>query len=284
MKLFVTGATGFIGSHLLNQAHSRGIPVIGLRRSADSEPRVALTHSPQWVTKDLATLEPEDFGDCDTVIHLAAHSANVPYDTLENCLQANVIDSVKAFRAAKAAGVGRFVVAGTCFEYGASAADYERIPVNAPLRPLGSYPASKAAATMALHALAIELDLSVLQFRIFQAYGPGEAESRFWPSLMRAAASGGDFEMSLGTQLRDFIHVEQIAQAFLDAAADKNFSSRGFQIENLGSGETLSLAEFALREWEAAGAEGRLILGSVPMRPNEMMRIVPEMAGRAPLI
>jgi nucleoside-diphosphate-sugar epimerase len=278
MKLFVTGATGFIGSHVLNQANDRGIAVVGLKRAATSEPRIDLDFQPQWVTKELGALQPEDFADCDTLIHLAAHSANVPYDPLESCLQANVIEPVKAFRAAKAAGINRFIVAGTCFEYGSSSNDYERIPVSAPLRPIGSYPASKAAATMAFEALAVELGIGIIQLRIFQAYGPGEAENRFWPSLMKAARAGRDFHMSPGTQVRDFIRVEEIARTFIDTALGGEFPASGMVIRNLGSGTALSLAEFAKREWATAQAVGSLVLGAVPMRTNEMMRIVPDIS------
>jgi len=88
------------------------------------------------------------------------------------------------------------VVVGSCFEYGRSGEWYEFIPPDAPLEPTQTYPASKAAASVAFYQLAVELNLRLSIHRIFQVFGEGEVESRLWPSLRKAAASGADLEMT----------------------------------------------------------------------------------------
>src|ERR1035437_7798950 len=120
MKVFVTGGTGFIGSHFLNRAFQAGHEVVALRRSVESQPRVPLISTTQWVDSPMDELNPDDFADCQVLVHLAAHSANVPYDTLENCIRWNVLAPLKLFSLAADAGVKTFVVAGSCFEYGRS--------------------------------------------------------------------------------------------------------------------------------------------------------------------
>jgi nucleoside-diphosphate-sugar epimerase len=65
-----------------------------------------------------------------------------------------------------------------------------------------TYPASKAAASIAFTQWSIENQLKLKYLRIFQVFGEGEAESRLWPSLRKAALSGNDFDMTHGEQIR----------------------------------------------------------------------------------
>lgn len=277
MKIFVTGGTGFIGSHFLNQAHAAGHSIIAVRRSPESLPRIPLNKEPAWLDKPQDRVLPEDLAGCNTLVHLAAHSANVPYDTLEACIEHNVLAPIKLFRAAINAGIRRFIIAGSCFEYGSAGERYELIPPDAPLEPTASYPASKAAATVAFHALACEQQLEMLTLRIFQVYGEGEAESRFWPSLRRAALAGEDLPMSEGKQIRDFINVTEVAKGFVEALGRDNLKPGQPVVENLGSGNPRSLGAFAEEQWNAFSASGKLQLGAMPMRQNEVMRFVPKM-------
>ena len=275
MKLFVTGGTGFIGSHFLNQAFQAGHEVVALRRSPDSRPRVPLVAEPQWLDKPMDTVSVDDFAGCQALIHLATHSANVPYDTLENCLRENVLAPLKLFSAAVAGGVGQFIVAGSCFEYGRSGERYEYIPPDAPLEPTQTYPASKAAASVAFHAFACEQQVKLLILRVFQVFGEGELESRFWPSLRRAALAGQDFPMTPAEQVRDFIPVEQVARVFLTALAQTDIEPGKPKIENLGTGRPQTLRHFAEHWWKSWNAPGQVQIGALPDRSNEVMRYVP---------
>ena len=278
MRLFLTGGTGFIGSHFINQAHAAGHGIVALRRPGGSSPRVPLEREPDWIEATLTEVPAGALAGCEAVVHLAAHSANVPYDTLEACIRENVLAPLAMFRTAIAAGIRRFIVAGSCFEYGRAGERYEFIPVDAPLEPTASYPSSKAAASLAFHTLACEQNLELLILRIFQVYGEGELATRFWPSLRRAALAGEDMPMSDGTQVRDFIHVAEVAAGFVKALDRGDLRAGQPVIENLGSGRPRTLAEFATEEWRRFGATGRLLMGAQPMRKNEVMRFVPEIS------
>jgi nucleoside-diphosphate-sugar epimerase len=275
MKLFLTGGTGFIGSHFINQAHVVGHEIVALRRSPQSTPRIPLQKEPTWIDGSMTTLKEADFAGCDALVHLAAHSANVPYDTLENCIIHNVIEPLQMFRTAIDAGLKRFIVAGSCFEFGRAGERYEFIPADAPLEPSASYPASKAAASVAFYALACEKALQMDIMRIFQVYGEGELETRFWPSLRKAAQLGEDLPMSEGKQIRDFVNVTEVARQFV-AMLDKQPPANGHaRFSNVGSGIPMSLREFAEREWLSFAAQGKLLFGAIPVRQNEVMRFVP---------
>ena len=154
MRLFVTGGTGFIGSHFVEQALAIGCEVTVLRRSPSSRPRIPLSAEPRWLDKGMHQLAAEDFAGCEVLVHLAAHTPNVPYDTLERCLHWNLTVPLAMLRAAHAAGVQRYVVAGTCFEYGRSGERFEFIPAVAPLEAELGIPVLDAAAVGAWACLA----------------------------------------------------------------------------------------------------------------------------------
>jgi UDP-glucose 4-epimerase len=276
MHVFLTGGTGLIGSHFLRRALGEGHQITALRRPG-SQPRIELAQQPAWVEGDLEGDWSEAMGTCDTLVHLAAHGMDLKAGDWQECFRWNVTASLKLWQAAAEAGIRRFIIAGSCFEYGRSGERYEFIPVNAPLEPTAPYHASKAAASMAALGLAVEKKLELTLLRPFHVYGPGEAPHRFWPSLRRAAAAGEDFPMSEGRQVRDFVPVVQVASAFLKAAARDDPTPAFPLIENVGSGRPRTLLSFAQEEWEAAAATGRLLPGKIPMRASEVMRYVPEL-------
>ena len=249
--------------------------MVAMRRAPRSVPRVPLITSEaiQWLDKGMLDVKPSDFSQCDAVVHLAAHSSNVPYDSLESCIYWNVLAPLSFFRQMAKGGVRRLIVAGSCFEYGRAGARYEFIPPDAPLEPTHSYPASKAAASIAFCQLAGELGLELSIHRIFHVFGEGEAASRMWPSLRAAALAGLDYEMTPAEQIRDFIPVEEVAFQLVAACFDRVASGRPL-IKNLGSGQPRSLRDFASEWWRHWGASGNLLFGAKSYRQDEVMRYV----------
>ncbi|MBU3612854.1 NAD(P)-dependent oxidoreductase [Polynucleobacter sp. MG-27-Goln-C1] len=277
MRIFLTGGTGFIGCHFINLAHSCGIEIVALRRPG-SHSRLPLLKQPIWVDGHLDGDLTEHLLGIEVLVHLASHTPNPPYDVLSRCLYWNVYASIRLAEQARQCGVDKFIVAGSCFEYGDSAGRYEKIPVDAPLLPNLSYPISKAAASEAFIGFATENQVKLTILRLFQVFGDGEQESRFWPSLKHAALSGKDFSMSLGEQVRDFIHVSDVAKEFIKALSFENAKPGNAMVKNIGSGTALTLREFAEIWWREWGASGSLRFGEVPYRKNEVMRLVPEIS------
>ncbi len=284
MKLFVTGATGFVGGYFLKAALAANHEVVALRR-AGSSIRIKLQQEPRWIIGDLdidlrSDLRPDlrnELSGCDVFVHLATHSANPPYDSYAQCLYWNVCASLRLAEQLRECGITQYLIAGSCFEYGLSAARYEHIPPTAPLEPISSYPASKAAASLAFQSFAQEHRLKLKILRLFQVYGEGELETRLWPSLRRAALAGEDFPMTSGAQLRDFTEVSDVAHQLVGALAFDNVAAGSPQVSNLGSGQTQSLRDFAEYWWQRWNAKGKLRIGAIPYRQNEMMRLVPEL-------
>lgn len=279
MKLFVTGGTGFVGSHFLRLAMEAGHEVVAQRRPG-SKSRLKLSCEPQWIDR----LMDEDFSaelaGCDAVVHLAAHTPNPPYAPLDECLYWNVYATSHLLLQAFAQGVNHVLVAGTCFEYGAAAEGQDFVHPGTETRPTLSYPISKAAATISCLGLARNLGLRLQVLRIFQVFGEGEASTRFWPSLRTAALEGRDFPMSAGVQIRDFIAVEDVASQFLAALDFEGVEAGHPQIRNIGTGKAISLLEFAQYWWGIWQAKGQLLPGQIGLRPGEILRLVANVQDR----
>ena len=274
MRLFVTGGTGFIGSHFLNAALAAGHQVRALRRSG-SEPRIALERQPEWIEGGLDDVSPDMLRDNDAIVHLAAAGVDPATSGWDVCFRHNVQDFLSLLLCARSSGIRDFLVCGSCFEYGRSGERYEFIPIDAPLEPTGPYHASKAAATMAAIAFASSEQARVRVLRPFHVFGEGEAENRLWPLLRKAASEGRDFPMTAGAQIRDFVPVGALASAFVDALDFTDLVSGESEIRNLGTGRPTSLLDFCQHWWVAFGATGRLLPGEIPYRDQEVMRYVP---------
>ncbi len=275
MHIFLTGGTGFIGSHVLQLALAEGHQVLALRRPGASC-RIPLDREPHWLDGALADDWSVELGRCDALLHLAAYGVAQWANDWDGCFQANVIDALQLWRQAVAAGVRRFLIVGSCFEYGRSGERYDAIPVSAPLEPTTAYGASKAAATMAALALAVEQQLQLVVARPFHVYGPGEASGRFWPSLLTAATSGQDLPMTSGAQVRDFQPVQQAARQLLDWLQHPQLQPGQPRLVNLGTGKPQSLLDFARTQWQQYQADGSLRPGEIRYRQNEVFRYVPE--------
>ena len=92
MKIFVTGATGFIGAHFVNSAHEAGYEVVALRRP-DSRPRFELLREPCWVDGLLDDDIKMHFENCDVFVHLAAYGVVSNSNDWGGCLYWNVLSS-----------------------------------------------------------------------------------------------------------------------------------------------------------------------------------------------
>lgn len=271
-RLFVTGGTGFIGSAVIRAAVQRGHQVVAICGQSPSRSDNKIL----WLARRLNEVTKTDLAGCDTFVHLAAAGVTTGSDDWEHCFEVNVRQSLALWRTAVAAGIHRFVICGSCFEYGRSAENYAQIPVTAPLQPVTAYGASKAAASAAALALAASDSLSLTILRPFHVFGEGEAAGRFWPELRKAAQAGRDFAMTSGIQVRDFTPVALVADQFV-AELESMRPPGDPVIRNLGTGRARSLESFARECWAEWGATGHLHLGAVPMRPHEIFRYVPQL-------
>ena len=277
-KIFMTGASGFIGTYLLEILLENGYTVIAPTRSLSS--KYKLSHNNlKWINNcNLNKIKTEYLKDCNSVIHLASHCPNAPYDNLDKYIRINCLDTLHFLNKSIGLGIDKFLIAGSAFEYGESSNNFIFIPTNAPLIPVGAYSTSKVLSFYMIKELCRLNNIGISYQRIFQVFGDGENENRFWPSLRRAAINGEDFHMSKGNQIRDFIKVNEVAQELFDAHEKLLEKSNNFVVENIGTGKGTKLKSFAEFWWKKFGAQGNLITGKKEIRVTDFKRIVADIS------
>jgi nucleoside-diphosphate-sugar epimerase len=159
-------------------------------------------------------------------------------------------------------GGRRVVGVGTCAEYewGTSRC----VELETPLKPATLYGAAKNALRQVVESFADANDLEFAWGRIFLTFGPHEHEARLVPSVTKALLRGEIAECSAGTHLRDFLYVEDVADAF--AALTDSAVQGAF---NIASGEPASVRDVAQRLAKLAGRVDLLRLGALPERAGD---------------
>jgi NAD dependent epimerase/dehydratase len=260
-KVAVTGADGFIGSHLVealvengasvralacyNSFSSRGwLDVLGAETSARIEVRSGDVRDRSFV---------ERFVDgCEVVFHLAA-LIGIPYsyEAPESYLETNVRGTINVLEAARRTGA-RVIHTSTSEVYGTA----QTVPISElhPLNAQSPYAASKIAADQFALSYYRSFGTKVVVVRPFNTYGPRQSVRAVIPTIIMQLASGRR-ELALGstTPTRDFSFVEDTARGFV-AAASAGDRPLG-EVVNLGSGFEVSIEETARTIGEVMGVE-----------------------------
>jgi nucleoside-diphosphate-sugar epimerase len=175
--------------------------------------------------------------------------------------------TLRLLRAFTAAGGRRAVLAGTCAEYEWSREVYDER--TAPLAPATLYGVAKHATHLVAERFAANVDLELAWGRIFMPYGPGETGERLVPSVVRALLAGREAPVSEGTQIRDFMYVDDVAGAFV-ALLDSPVEG----VVNVASGRPCTLREMVTLLAEEAGRPELVRWGALPTRAEEPQQLV----------
>ncbi|MGH7264345.1 MAG: NAD-dependent epimerase/dehydratase family protein, partial [Candidatus Rokuibacteriota bacterium] len=220
MRVFLSGGTGFIGSHLARRLAGEGCevglltrPGADLRRVADLLERVSPIRGdlldPAAVREGVARFQPE------VAVHLAWYTVPGRYwEAPENL--AYLAASLTLVQALDEAGCRRLVLVGTGAEYDPDAGGH--YADDSPIRPRTLYAACKPALWLAAERFAASRGRTAAVARLFQVYGPGEPDARLVPGVIRSLLAGRPCRLTAGTHRRDFIHVEDAASALAAVA------------------------------------------------------------------
>jgi UDP-glucuronate 4-epimerase len=254
MNILVTGAAGFIGSHVAEALVARGDTVAGIDNFNDyydpARKRAnvsALTSNPRFTLHETDIRDEEAMericaeGAFDAVVHLAA-MAGVRY-SIERAplyVDVNVRGTVNLLEGARKAGVPHVVFASTSSVYGRT----EQLPFqedNPARSPLAPYPATKIAGETMGHAYHNMFDLSFTALRFFSVYGPRGRPDMMPYHITDCIVHDREFMLyEAGEMHRDWTYVGDIAAGVV-AAADRQL---GYEMINLGRGEPVRMADF----------------------------------------
>lgn len=267
-RLLVTGASGFVGAAVVSAALRRGHEVSALVGPTSRLDRLTpLGLDVQVVRADLRDAKGLERAVVqarpDACVHLGAAGAVVREDDLDTLLAVNVLAPAVIARALAHAGARRLVTAGSSSEYGPveGAMDEKLAP-----DPDDAYGVSKLAGGLLARVLGGQVGLETVHTRLFSVYGPTEDQRRLVPSVIRSLLSGVPVALTPGGQVRDFIYVDDVADALLEAVAQPGVS--GLTL-NVGSGVQSTVRELCLLVAELTGGEELLRFGDVPYRPGE---------------
>ena len=271
-RVLLTGAAGFIGCQLARLLLEEGHEVYAIMRPETDRWRLA------GIDRDLRVIEGDlralpDLRDRlrairpEICLHLAWRGWAGKANADEN--MASLGASLEFLRTMPEIGCGRFVSAGTCFEYDCS---FDRLSEETPLRPQGFNPlygACKKSLFEVAQQFSVLTGVSVAVPRVFNCYGPFEDARGLVPSITLALLRNEAARVTPGLQVRDYLHVQDVASAIWRVTVS---DQRG--AVNIASGEPVTIAELATRLGRLIGRPELVQLGAIPYRPGDPMRIL----------
>jgi nucleoside-diphosphate-sugar epimerase len=266
MRVLVTGAAGFIGSHLTRRIACEGDSVWAVTSPGENTDRLAdildrvsvmpVELRDARAVQDLASaLRP------DCAVHLAWYLTPGEFWTAPENLDC-VAMSLSLVAALARAGCKRFVGVGTCFEYDS---DYGFLSENiTPCRPSSLYGVCKNATYEILQAYCRKAAMPLAWARIFHLYGPAEAEVRLVPGVILALLNGQVARCTHGEQIRDYLHVEDVASALWAIAKSEVCGP-----VNVGSGQPVTVRKIVETIAHYLKREKDVAFGALPTDPQE---------------
>lgn len=262
-RVLVTGASGFIGSHLCRRLLELGAEVYGVSRTV----RDGAGDGIEWRQADAcdaaATLALFRSINPDYAFHLAAHvtGSTAPEQILPT-FHANLTGTVNLLAAALETGCVRIVLSGSLSEPEVGQDE---------MFPTSPYAASKWAGTgyaRMFHAL---YGLPVVIARVFMVYGPDQKDcTKLVPYVISSLLQGKSARLSSGLRQIDWVYVEDVVEGYITLALTPGLE--GSTVE-LGSGRLVSIREIAQRLEGILGTANKVLLGALPDRPLEPVRV-----------
>jgi nucleoside-diphosphate-sugar epimerase len=255
MKVLVTGASGFIGSHVCTELRARGVDVRGLCRPGHD--RRLLPCDVEWMECDLLAADASALARAAEGVDVAVHGAwtVVPGEYLtspENEIYRAA--SARLFSALIRSGCEAITGIGTCFEY-----EQREMPLGerAATRPLTPYAVAKLETARQGESLAREAGIRFAWARLFYLYGPREDPRRLVPYVALKLLKGERASVTRGRQVRDFLHVGDVASALAWVALGPVSGAI-----NIGSGVPVSVRDVLAQIGEITGRADLIDFGA----------------------
>ena len=266
VRVLVTGAGGFIGSHLLSSLVEAGADVCGVVREKAKVSHSALTKGVYLYEANLEdVLETKKvIGESRSeIVFNAASSTDTrrTFDIFDPVLQGTYGITESVVNACVSAGTRKLVQFGTIEEYGTNTAPFLESMREEPISP---YSLGK---TMATHRVLLAGKLTPLKVTVVRpaaTFGPGKDFTMLIPNIIKAGIERNDFDMNDGEQIRDFIYVDDVVDGVLKVGMSEKADG---EIINLGSGKGIKVREVAQMVNTAMGGSIRINFGTEAYRP-----------------
>lgn len=267
LHVLVTGASGFVGRHLVAELLARGCRVRALARVAERARSMPWFDQVEFVAGDLQQADAGQVASWVDGIDVLAHLAwpGLPnYKALFH-LEQNLMADYRFIKHAVEAGVQQVLVTGTCFEYGMQSGPLDE---HCPALPANPYGLAKHSLHQFLQALQLHQPFTLQWARLFYLHGEGQNPNSLLAALDRAIDGGeATFDMSAGEQLRDFQPITEAARQLAGLLHCREFSG----VVNCASGQPTSVRSLVEQRLRERGAHLQLNLGHYPYPTHEPM-------------
>ena len=271
--VLVTGAGGFIGSHVVEELARRGAKVrCFVRYNSRNDPGLLkmlpyeVRENLEIVSADLTSPEAVEQAveGAEIVFHLGA-IISIPYSYAHprEVLEANVQGTLNVLLAARDAGVGRVVHTSTSEVYGS--AEYVPIDEKHPLCAQSPYSASKIAADKLAESFGRSYGLGVVTVRPFNTYGPRQSDRAVIPTIIAQALTGNEVYLGATHPRRDLTYVSDTVDGLIAAGYGEDLEG---QTINLGSGQDISIGDLGYRIIDLVGRDVELVFDATRIRPQ----------------
>jgi len=266
VKVLVTGATGFVGRHLVAALLARGCAVRAVARNVETAASMQWINDVEFVAADIHASD-LDIAALTDGIDVLAHLAwpGLPNYRALFHFEHNLMADYRFIKGAVEAGVPQVLVTGTCFEYGMQSG-----PLSESVEPQPSNPYGLAKHTLQLFLqnLQQEKPFTLQWARLFYLHGEGQNPNSLLAALDRAIDSGdASFNMSGGEQLRDFLPIASAADYLAAIVHQRDFNG----VINCASGQPVSVRALVEQRLRERGAALNLNLGHYPYPTHEPM-------------
>lgn len=266
-KALITGAAGFIGSHVARYLVAEGWSVHLIVRPAsdlgilhEARERV-VSHVHDGTTTGLQRIVEQ--AQPDVVFHLASLflSQHRP-EEVEPLVRSNILFGTQLAEAMAGSGCGRLINTGTSWQH------FE----NSLSSPVNLYAATKQAFEAVLQYYVEACSLSVVTLKLFDTYGPRDPRPKLFTLLRKVAMESEPLAMSLGEQLIDLVYIDDVVAAFV-LAAERLLAgeAQGHERYAVSSGAPLPLRNLVELYGRIVGRELPIRWGERPYRPREVM-------------
>lgn len=276
MRVLITGATGFVGAHMVRRLLREGSEVAALIRPSsnpwrirDELPRLNVVLG-EFSTLHLAAPEVMRFAP-EAVIHLAWFGVLGSYRNDVRQVRNNVDATINTVSLAARAGASMWMGFGSQAEYGSLDA---AVSEDAPTQPTTLYGVAKLGAGLAARCVCRDLGVRYAWLRLFSAYGPMDDPAWFIPHLTLGLLRGESPPLTVGTQMWDYLYVDDV----VEAAYRTLTSSKTSGVYNLGSGRPVSIRAVAEQVRDLVSPSTRLRFGEVPLRPDQVVHMEADIA------
>jgi NAD dependent epimerase/dehydratase len=272
-KVLVTGAGGFIGSHLTEKLVSDGAEVRAFvhYNSRNSWRNLEMLPKETQDTLDIVSGDVRDpffvrhvVKDCDVVLHLAALIA-IPYSYIapRDFVDTNVLGTLNVMQACLDEGVEKVVHTSTSETYGT--AKYVPIDEKHPLQGQSPYSASKIGADKIAESYYLSFDLPVATIRPFNTYGMRQSARAVIPTIISQALTNKKVKLGSLRPIRDYTYVSDTVQGFIRMVeSDKSVG----QVINIGSNSEVVIGNLAEKIISLIGRDAQIVCDESRIRPE----------------